>query len=67
MDDDSWLQLTAREHAILLEAVRSMLDAGPANSAEVENLAVKLAQAHPLSRAMENCPLSATRNCPLLG
>ena len=22
---------------------------------------------HRLSRAMENCPLGATRNCPLLG
>jgi hypothetical protein len=26
-----------------------------------------IAQAPSLSRAMENCPLGATRNCPLLG
>ena len=41
MTDDSWLQLTAREHAIVLDALLSMLNADPANGAEVENLAVK--------------------------
>jgi hypothetical protein len=46
MDGESWLRLTAREHAIVLEAVRSMLN-GHVNNAEVENLAVKLARAHP--------------------
>jgi hypothetical protein len=46
MEDDRWLHLTAREHAIVLEAVGSMLKAGAANSAEVETLAVKLARAH---------------------
>jgi hypothetical protein len=46
MDDDSWLQLTAREHAIVLEAVQSMLRAAPANNSEVENLALKLALAN---------------------
>jgi hypothetical protein len=47
MDDNSWLHLTAREHAILLEAVRSLLNAGPPDEVELENLAAKLAQAHP--------------------
>ena len=47
MTDDSWIQLTAREHAIVLDALLSMLDADRANQAEVENLAVKLAQAQP--------------------
>jgi hypothetical protein len=47
MDDDSWLHLTAREHVLLLEAVLSMLNAAPTNSAEVENLAVKLTQGQP--------------------
>jgi hypothetical protein len=47
MDDDSWLHLTAREHAILLEAVASMLNAGAGHNAELENLAVKLVQAQP--------------------
>jgi hypothetical protein len=46
MDDNSWLHLTAREHALVLEAVRSMLN-GAVNNDEVENLAVKLARAHP--------------------
>jgi hypothetical protein len=47
MDDDSWLHLTAREHAILLEAIGSMLNAGAGYSVDLENLAVKLIQAHP--------------------
>jgi hypothetical protein len=47
MDDNSWLHLTAREHAILLEAVGSMLNARAEHAVELENLAVKLAQAHP--------------------
>ncbi len=49
MIDLSWLQLTAREHEIILDALRSTLEAGPAKSAEVENLALKLAEAqlHP--------------------
>jgi hypothetical protein len=47
MDDNSWLHLTVREQAILLEAVGSMLNAGPRHNVELENLAVKLAQAHP--------------------
>jgi hypothetical protein len=47
MIDDSWFQLTAREHEIVLEALLAMLKAAPTNGTEVENLAVKLAQAHP--------------------
>jgi hypothetical protein len=47
MDDNSWVHLTAREHAILLDAVSSMLNAGAEHNVELENLAVKLAQAHP--------------------
>jgi hypothetical protein len=49
MTDHSWLQLTTHEHAIVLDALLSMLNAAPANSAEVENLALKLAlgQPHP--------------------
>jgi hypothetical protein len=47
MTDHSWLQLTAREHAIVLDALISMLNAGPAINAEVENLVLKLAQAQP--------------------
>ena len=47
MTDHSWLQLTVREHAVVLDALISMLNADPANKAEVENLAVKLAQAQP--------------------
>jgi hypothetical protein len=47
MTDHSWLQLTVREHAIVLDALISMLNADPANDAEVENLVLKLAQAQP--------------------
>jgi hypothetical protein len=47
MDDNSWLQLSAREREIILEAVRSMLSAAPTSDAAMENLAVKLAQPHP--------------------
>ncbi len=47
MTDHSWLQLTVREHAIVFDALISMLNADPANNAEVENLALKLAQAQP--------------------
>ena len=46
MTDDSWLQLTPREHSIL-DALRSALNANPENSVEVENLAVKVAQGQP--------------------
>jgi len=45
--DDSWVQLTAREHATVLNALLSMLDAGPENNAEIEKLALKLALGHP--------------------
>jgi hypothetical protein len=47
MTEDRWLQLTARERAIVLDALSSMLEADPANKAEVKNLALKLAQAQP--------------------
>jgi hypothetical protein len=47
MDDDSWLHLTSCEHAILLEAVGSMLNAGAGHNVELENLAVKLVQTQP--------------------
>jgi hypothetical protein len=47
MTELSWLQLTTREHEIVLDALRTMLTASLANSTEVENLAVKLAQAQP--------------------
>jgi hypothetical protein len=49
MTDYSWLQLTTREHAIVLDALLSMLNADPAKSAEVENLALKLALGQPTS------------------
>ena len=49
MTDYSLLQLTTRERAIVLDALLSMLNADSAKSAEVENLALKLAlgQPHP--------------------
>jgi hypothetical protein len=49
MSDHSWLQLTTRERALVLDALLSMLNVDSANSAEVENLALKLAlgQPHP--------------------
>jgi hypothetical protein len=47
MDDESWVQLTAREQVIVLEAVQSMLRAGTANNVEVANLTVKLARSKP--------------------
>jgi hypothetical protein len=42
-----WLQLTAHEHSLVLDALASMLNADHANKAEVANLALKLAQAEP--------------------
>jgi hypothetical protein len=49
MADDHWLQLTAREHAIVLDALHSKLSASPTNRAEVENLVLTFArdQQHP--------------------
>jgi hypothetical protein len=49
MTEDRWFQLRAREHAIVLDALASMLNADPVNKAEIESLALKLAQAqsHP--------------------
>jgi hypothetical protein len=47
MTEDRWLQLTAREQAIVLAALSSTLKADPANRAEVENLVLKLAETQP--------------------
>jgi hypothetical protein len=47
MTESRWLQLTAREHAMVLDALSSMLNADPANKAEVENLALAQAEPHP--------------------
>jgi hypothetical protein len=40
MTEDRWFQLRAREHAIVLDALASMLNADPANKAEIESLAL---------------------------
>lgn len=47
MTDTNWLALTSREHEIILETVLFAMRNGLADTVQLENLALKLAQAQP--------------------